>query len=110
MQVPIEVTFRDMTPSPALDLKVREWVGKLEHVVPIQRCTVVVETPHKHQRHGTPFQIHLSIAIPGHQVTVTRGARAEYQDPYLAVSDAFRAARRELLAFVEQRRDARPSV
>lgn len=107
MQIPIEITFRDMTPSPGLESAIREWTAKLEHVVPIQRCTVVVETPHKHQ-HQAPFQVHLSITIPGHNMSVTRGDRAEYHDAYLAVSDAFRAARRELVEFVAQRRDARP--
>lgn len=109
MQTPIDITFRDMTPSDTLEAWIREWAAKLEHVHPIQRCTAVVEIPHKHQRHGTPFQVHLTISIPGHEVSVTRGSRAEYQDPYLAVADAFRAARRELIEFVAQRREARPT-
>jgi len=110
MQIPIEITFRNMEPSPALDQSVREWARRLDHVLPLQRCTVVVEAPRAHHRHGTPFQVHLSITIPGHNIAVTHGDRPEYQDPYLAVSDAFRAAKRQLLEFVAQRRDARPTA
>lgn len=110
MQIPIDITFRDMTPSAALEAAVRDWANRLDHVLPLQRCAVVVEMPHRHHRHGAPFQVHVSITIPGHNVSVSRGGRAEYQDPYLAVGDAFRAARRELLDFVAQRREARPTV
>lgn len=106
MQFPIEITFRDMTPSGALETAIRNWTTKLVHVLPIQHCEVVVETPH--HRTGTPFQIQLTMTIPGHEVSVTRGDRVEYQDPYLAVADAFRAARRELLELVAARPDARP--
>ncbi len=110
MQIPIDITFRDMTPSPALEATVRDWASRLDHVLPLQRCSVVVEMPHKHHHKGTPFSVHVSITIPGHSVSVSRGGHAEYQDPYLAVGDAFRAARRELLDFVAQRREARPHL
>jgi hypothetical protein len=107
MQIPIDITFRDMTPSPALETAIREWALRIEHVLPLQRCAVVIEMPHKHRRHGLPFQVHLSMTIPGHSVSVTRG---QAREPYLAVADAFRAARRQLLDFVSQRREARPAV
>lgn len=109
MQIPIELTFLHMTPSPALDATIREWAARIDHVLPIQRCSVVVERPTKHHRHGAPFHVHVTISIPGHTVSVTRGGRAEYQDPFLAVGDAFRAVRRQLLEFVAQRREARPT-
>ncbi len=110
MQIPIELTFRNMTPSPALEHVIHEWATKLDDVLAIQRCAVVIELPHKHRTRHAPFQVHLSISIPGHHVSVTRGGRAEYQDPFLAVADAFRAARRQLLDFVAQRREARPAA
>jgi ribosome-associated translation inhibitor RaiA len=108
MQIPIEITFRDMTPSAGLETFIGDWAARLERVLPLQRCTVVIEHPHNHHRHGTPFQIHLSISIPGREIAVSHAARAEHEDPYRAVSDAFRAARRQLLDFVAQRREARP--
>jgi ribosome-associated translation inhibitor RaiA len=109
MQIPIEITFRNMQTSSGLEASIRDWAQRLDHALPIQRCTVVVEMPHKHRKHGTPFQVHVTVSIPGHDVAITRGDRAEYQDPYLAVADAFRAARRQLLDFIAQRREARPA-
>jgi hypothetical protein len=110
MQTPIEITFRNMQTSSGLEASIRDWAQRLEHALPLQRCKVVVEMPHKHRHTGTPFQVHLTVSIPGHDVAVTRGERPEYQDPYLAVADAFRAARRELLEFIAQRREARPTL
>lgn len=110
MQIPIEITFRDMPSSSALEASIHEWASRLERVAPIQRCTVVIERPNKHHRHGMPFQISLTVSTPGREIVVSHADRAEHEDPYLAVSDAFRAARRQLLDFVAQRREARPAV
>ncbi len=110
MQIPIELTFRNTSPSLALEATVREWVSRLVQVLPLQRCHVVVEMPHAHHQHGSEFQVHITLSIPGHTVSITRGARPEYRDPYRALADAFRAARRGLLDFVAQRRDARPAL
>jgi hypothetical protein len=54
------------------------------------------------------FTIHLAITIPGHEVVVTRAG--SQTDPYVAVADAFRAARRQLIDFTSQRREARPAI
>lgn len=97
MQLPVEITFRGLPPSPGLELMVRDWTRTLVQVLPIQRCAVVIETSD-----DLPFHVHLAISIPGHRVSVTRGADNRYRDPYLAIADVFRAARRELLDRVEQ--------
>lgn len=110
MQIPIEITFRDSTPSPTLEAAIRDAAHKLEHVAQIQRCTVIVEHPHNHRRNGSPFYIHLTVSTPGREIVVSHATRPEHQDPYLAVADVFRAARRQLLDFVAQRREARPAV
>jgi ribosome-associated translation inhibitor RaiA len=107
MHQPLAVTFRNMDRSAALEAWIHAWVTKLEHVTPLQRCTVIVEVPHKHRRRNAPFQVHVTLATPDHELSVTRGAREEYEDPYLAVADAFRAARRQLVDFVGQRREVR---
>ncbi len=110
MQTPIEITFRDMPSSSALEAAVHDWASRVEHVVPIQHCAVVIERPQKHHRHGSPFQVHVTLTIPGREIAVTHTTRPEHEDPYLAVSDAFRAARHQLLDFVGQRRDARTAT
>jgi hypothetical protein len=106
MQTPIDITFRDMTPSPALELTIYEWARRLDGMSEPQRCSVVIETPHKHHLRGRMFQITLDIAIPGHQIVVSR----EHANPHVAVADAFRAARRQMIDFTAARREARPAI
>lgn len=108
MKIPLDITFRDMAASPALATNIETWAHKLESLFEIQRCAVVLETPHKHRHRGVDFTIHLAITIPGHEVVVTRAG--SQTDPYLAVADAFRAARRQLIDFTAQRREARPAI
>lgn len=108
MQIPLDITFRDLETSPALAANIRTWADKLESLFAIQRCAVVLEKPHKHRHRGSDFTIHLAITIPGHEVAVTRAG--SQTDPYAAVAEAFRAARRQLVDFTAQRREARPAI
>lgn len=99
MAIPLEVTFRDLDATPALEAFVRHWAIKLEHVYPrIERCEVLIERPHQHQHKGNPVRVRVTVAVPGPDVVVSRdhaldGARF---DMYVAIRDAFRAARRQL--------------
>jgi hypothetical protein len=110
MQMPLDIRFRDMTPSPALAESIGSWARKLDDVIPLQRCAVVVEKPNGHHRHGGQFVIHLDITVPGHEIVVSRDRQVSHADPYAAVADAFRAARRQLVELNAQRREARPPV
>jgi ribosome-associated translation inhibitor RaiA len=102
-----DITFRDMSRSPALEATIHEWVGKLEHISPVNRCSVVIEMPHKHQRQGRTFRVRLDVAVAGRSISVSR---PDNGNAYLAITDAFRTARRQLVDFLATRRDARPAV
>ena len=107
MSLPIDITFRDMEPSPALEANIGEWCERLARLEPrISRFGVVIERPHRKHRTGQLFHVRLEIAIPDHVIVVGRDpARDEaHTDAYLAVGDAFRAARRQLQDAVEIRR------
>ena len=94
MQTPLDLTFRDMTPNPAVEDAIHRWTARLEHLFGrIQRCAVVVEQPHHHHRRGNRFHVHVDLLVPGHEIAV-RGA--EHESVYVAVADAFRATRRQL--------------
>jgi hypothetical protein len=101
MQPPVEITFRGMPPSPGLEMMVRDWTRTLVQVLPIQRCSAVIETDRG--RDNAPYRIHLLLAIPGHTLSLSHGATEQYRDPYLAVAHAFRAARNELFDRVSER-------
>jgi hypothetical protein len=107
MQLPVEITFRDMTPSLALEATIQRWADRLAWIEPnIQRCEVVIERPHRKRSSNQQFHVRIEVAIPGHSIIVGRDpARSEeHVDPYVAVGDAFRAARRQLQEAIEIRR------
>lgn len=96
---PVEITFRSMEPSPAVEDTVRTWVQRLAHSFKhILRCAVVIEQPHQHSHQGKTFQVHVYVTIPERTIAVTRdpGIDHAHEDVYVAISDAFRAARRIL--------------
>lgn len=52
MTIPVQVTFKGMDPSPALEARIREKAAQLERFEgDILRCHVTLEAPHRHHRH-----------------------------------------------------------
>jgi ribosome-associated translation inhibitor RaiA len=97
----IATTFRDMTPSPALQAAVERWAERLGQLSQrIVTCHVSIEKPHRHHLHGSGFEIHVVLNVPGARLAAS-GAQL---DPYVAVADAFRAARRQLAHHVDGQR------
>jgi len=99
MAFPLSVIFRDMEPSPAVDEFVRQWAGKLAHVYDrIERGHVVIERPHQHHHRGQRVHVTVTLAVPGPDIIVSRDHALDgaHEDVYVAVRDAFHAARRQL--------------
>lgn len=91
----IATTFREMTPSPALQAAAERWAERLGYVHDrIVGCHVTIEKPHRHHLHGSAFQITIVLAVPGAQIAVSNQT---HEDPYVALANAFRAARRQLV-------------
>lgn len=108
MSIPVQVTFRDMEPSASVEAYIRNWVTKLEHIYSrIERCEVVVERPHQRHLKGQRFHVRVTLAVPGPDVVVSRdhALNGAHEDAYVAVRDAFRAARRQLEDHVRTKRD-----
>jgi len=105
--LPLQITFRRMTPSAALASRIRTLVSRLEKLEQrIIHCHVIVAPPARHHRHGSPYDFHIDIALP-EKVIAVRHARcgaAAHVDPYVALRDAFRAARRKLEDYRRTRR------
>ena len=94
MQIPLQVTFRHLPHSDALDARIREKVSKLEQFYPrIMSCRVVVEEERLHQHQGRLFNVRIDLHIPGHKLVVNMDHN---EDAFVAVRDAFRDARRQL--------------
>ncbi len=107
MQTPLRITFRHMEPSPAVEERIREYVGHLERFHErITGCHVVVERPAAHRHKGAPFAIKIDVTVPGEEIVV-RSDRAEHPahaDVYVALHDAFDSARRILQDRVREQR------
>ena len=99
MQLPLQITFRNMDPSEAVEAKIKERAEKLERFTnKITSCRVNVEAPHKHQHKGSLYHVRIDITVPGEELVVSRkpDKHHEHENVYAAVRDAFDAARRML--------------
>jgi len=88
-----------MNKSDALDATIREYVDQLEQRFGrIMSCRVVVEAPHRHHRRGRHYQTRIDLHVPGGEIVVSREPplHAAHEDVFVAVHDAFKAARRKL--------------
>jgi hypothetical protein len=71
MQLPIQITFRNMDSSPAVEAKVREEAEQLsEFYDGIMGCRAMVEIPHQHRQQGKRFHIRIDLTVPGGEIVV----------------------------------------
>jgi ribosomal subunit interface protein len=94
MQIPLQITIRDIDHSEALETHIRDKVKKLDEFFNhIMSCRVVVEVPHKHHHQGKQFNVRIDIGVPGSEIVVNRD---HAEDVYVALRDAFDAAKRKI--------------
>ena len=109
LQVPLQLTFRHMEPSPAVEERVRELVDKLEGLYDrITSCRVVIDAPH-HKTHGDPFGVRISLSVPDREIYVStdRAPRPDHDDVYVAIRDGFDAVKRQLKDYAGTRQAVR---
>ena len=107
MQIPLQIAFHGMDPSPAIEARIREKVAKLEHFHDrIVGCKVVVEAPHRHHHKGKLYNVRIDISVPGKDVFVghTGPQNHAHEDINVAIRDAFNAAGRLLEDHVRRMR------
>jgi len=107
MQIPLQITFRNLDHSDAIESKIREKTDKLERFASnITSCRVIVEAPHKHHYKGVIYHIKIDITLPGKEIVVKHHSDEHHahEDVYVAIRDAFNAAQRQLENYSRQRR------
>jgi len=124
MNLPLTVTFRDVTPSEWIEADIRKRAAKLETCCRhITSCRVVVDIPHRHRRIGNCFTIHLDLTVPGEEIAVTHGSNVygvardldEYEggktviketrkDLRIVLKEVFDVARRRLQEYSRRQR------
>ena len=132
MAIPLQITFRNMPPSQAIEDNVREKVSKLEDFYDrIVSCRVIVEAPHRHHRKGKAYEVRIDLTVPGGELVINRSPKrlkaadarlaetetklveshqpskhAAHADVYVAIRDAFTAAGRKLQDHARRRSGA----
>ena len=107
MHTPLQITFRHMGPSDAVDARIREYADKLDRYHDnVISCRVVFDAPHQHQSKGNLFHISVDVKVPGHDIVVARDAhqRQAREDPYVAIHDAFEAVYKQLKGAAQVKR------
>ncbi len=105
MAIPVQISYRDVRHSEALDQLITREAERLDkyyhHII---ACRVVVE--HAHKRAGAPFHARIVVSVPGEDIFINREdgeLEPAFRDPVLAVRGAFKKAKRRLQGYVRIR-------
>ncbi|MDA0239709.1 MAG: HPF/RaiA family ribosome-associated protein [Proteobacteria bacterium] len=108
MELPVQISFKDVQHSDAVEARIREKVEGLEKYYDrITSCRVVVEAPHRSHTKGKLFHVRIDLTLPGEEIVVSRDPKDAHahEDVYVAIRDAFEATRRQLKRHVRQIRE-----
>jgi cold shock CspA family protein/ribosome-associated translation inhibitor RaiA len=121
----LQVTFRNMEPSPEIEEWIRAEAAKLDTLyTQLMGCRVMIELPHRHHKKGTPFHIRIDLTVPQgeivvkhepslssrarqlHETEITKHAELNipHKDLRQAINDAFKAAGRRLQDYARRQR------
>lgn len=127
--LPLQITFRNMPQSDAVEAHIREKASKLEVFSErIVSCRVTIEAPHRHHHKGKAYEVRIEIAVPGDEIVVNHALsrlkalklsekggtdndfveshdvhrHGAHEDVYVAIRDAFNAAGRKLQDYVRR--------
>ena len=110
MQVPLEISYRNINKTDEIDQLISDKVESLERVHDhITSCRIAIEKTQQHQRQGTPYRIRIAITVPpGHEIVVKREPSKGILHRKLSavIRDAFSAARRQLKELEKKQRGA----
>lgn len=102
MQLPVEIVFRDLGRSDAIEAAILEKTSKLDRFYErIMRCRVTVAVIQRHQRQGKLYNIRVDVTVPGAEIVVNRD---DSEDIYVAIRDAFDHTKRRLEDYVRRQR------
>lgn len=103
MPAPIQITFRDIPPSPAVSAHVERRAAKLQTFFSrLLNCHVVVEEPHRQHKQGKKYHVRIGMHVPGKELVVSRNLDDRKEDLHAAIDDAFGDAERVLEEYARQ--------
>ena len=102
MKIAPQITMKNVPHSAAVEAKIMEKLHKLDQFSDrIMACRVTVEESQRRQHQGKLFSVHIDITTPGKELVVNK---VENEDIYVALRDAFNAAKRQLEEHARKRR------
>lgn len=107
MKFPVDVIFRNMDPSAAVEYKVNQQAEKLEryfdHII---SCRVIIDAPHRHHHKGRLFHARIDLSVPNADLIASREPMQNHahEDVYVAIRDAFNAVKRQLQNYISKQR------
>ena len=125
MKSELQVTFRNIEPSPEIEEWIRAEVAKLDTLyTQLMGCRVMIELPHRHHKKGLPFHIRIDLTVPQGEIVVKHepslSSRARqlreneirkqgevdipHKDLQQAITEAFKAAGRRLQDYARRQR------
>jgi ribosome-associated translation inhibitor RaiA len=124
MKFPVQITFRNLEPSPIVEECVLAEMKKLDTFYDrIMSCRVAVEIPHRHHRKGKQCHVRIDVTLPGKELVIKREPAASsrsrktravlagkatkvepHHDLRLVIHDAFKAAGRQVQDFARLHR------
>lgn len=107
MRIPLQISFHEVDQTEALEAAIRDRASKLERFSDdIMSCRVAVEAPHRRQQRGTHYRVRIDLTVPGDELVVARDPSEHdaHEDVFVAIRDAFHAARRQLEDYERKRR------
>lgn len=111
MQIPLQISFKHIEPSPALEATIRKKAERLEKYFPriTSLRTVVTQSTPRH-RQGNFYHVRIDLTVPGRELVVGNefDMNHAHEDPYVAVRDAFRSARRQMQDYIRIHFKKRP--
>ncbi len=89
----IEIQFRRLVRDPSLESAIHRWVARLEAMeIGVRRADVTIEVAGRRRRRTS---VSLAVELPDRMEPEVVVAHA---DPYVAIAEAFRVVRRQVLA------------
>lgn len=109
MQLPIDISYRNVEKTPAIDDLIRSKAEKLEEVCDhIMGCHIAVEQTHTHPEKGSPYRVRIDLTVPpNHEVVAEKSPDTgiQYDSLQVVIRDAFEAARRQLKELTEKQQN-----
>jgi len=99
MDIPPEIAFRRVTPTPAMHQLVSDEIDRLDELDDrLISCRVMVELPQHRHETGDLYAVRIDMNVAGEELVISRTPPGHHthEDPLQAIGEAFDKARRVL--------------